>query len=327
MKKRFHSKKRVFKNKNKGFKKIFIIIIIAILLVFLFNYLDKFKLANNNEEFIKYMLNDSNHYNNYNPDKNIFDSVITYIANIDTEVPATNVNQAFYYVDNEIEEEVVTVNNFITDPTPNNIEEPEVFIYNTHQYESYHMNNLEPYNITPNVIMASYLLEEKLNKQDINTIVDETNISEYMKANNILNKDYYAASRQILSEAITKNPNVDLYIDIHRDAVNKEKSTTVIEDKSYAKVMFVIGKEHSNYESNLAVATKLNDIIKSKYPTLTRGVLIKEGENVDGKYNQDLHGNVILIELGAYMNTIDEVNNTTDILTSVIEEYIGGLDA
>ncbi len=325
MKKRFHSKKRILKGKKLTFKAILILFSLILLIFFLSNYLSKFKIATSNEEFIKYMLNDSNHYHNYNPDKNIFDKALLYIANIDTEVPATNINQAFYYVDNELDDNVVAVNNYIENPTPEEIDNPRVYIYNTHQYESYHMNNLEPYNITPNVIMTSYLLEEKLNNNNINTVVDETNISEYMINNNILNKDYYQASREILTKTLEQYPNIDLYIDIHRDAISKEKSTVVIDDKSYAKVMFVIGKEHTNYENNLAVTNKLNDLIKSKYPTLTRGVLVKEGENVDGKYNQDLNGNIILIEVGAYMNTIDEVNNTTDILTEVITEYLGGI--
>ena len=48
----------------------------------------------------------------------------------------------------------------------------------------------------------------------------------------------------------------------------------------------------------------------------------KEGAGVDGVYNQDLNSNVILIEIGGNENNIEEVNNTLDIVASVIGEYL-----
>ena len=64
-------------------------------------------------------------------------------------------------------------------------------------------------------------------------------------------------------------------------------------------------------------------MIKAKYPTLTKGVLTKEGTGVNGIYNQDLGGNIVLIECGGYESTIDEVMNTTEILSEIINEYLG----
>ena len=106
------------------------------------------------------------------------------------------------------------------------------------------------------------------------------------------------------------------------NSTSKEVSTTSIEDKSYAKLMFVIGKEYDTYQSNLAVASSINDRITSKYPTLSRGVLQKEGYGVNGVYNQDLKDNIILIELGGDKNNLEEVTNTIDVLVEIIGEYI-----
>ena len=89
-----------------------------------------------------------------------------------------------------------------------------------------------------------------------------------------------------------------------------------------AKIMFVVGKEHDNYLKNLENTKRLNDMIKDKYPTLTRGVLEKEGAGVNGIYNQDLGSNIMLIEVGGNYNNISEVANTIDLIIPIIGEYI-----
>ena len=86
--------------------------------------------------------------------------------------------------------------------------------------------------------------------------------------------------------------------------------------------MFVVGKEHDNYLKNLENTKRLNDMIKDKYPTLTRGVLEKEGAGVNGIYNQDLGSNIMLIEVGGNYNNISEVANTIDLIIPIIGEYI-----
>ena len=70
---------------------------------------------------------------------------------------------------------------YIEDPNKVDINNPLVYIYNSHQLENYNNSNLEIYGITPNVLMASYLLKEKLNKNGISTIVEDTNLTEFLE--------------------------------------------------------------------------------------------------------------------------------------------------
>ena len=172
--------------------------------------------------------------------------------------------------------------------------------------------------------MASYLLKEELNKAGIPTIVESSNITEYIKQNNLKYYQSYDASRYYAEKVVKDNQNLDLVIDLHRDAIEKNASTVTINDKEYAKLLFVIGMEHENYESNLEVATAINNIIKEKYPTLTRGIITKSGKNVNGIYNQDLNPNSILIECGGYKNSFSEVVNTINLLSQIIKEYLNG---
>ena len=67
---------------------------------------------------------------------------------------------------------------------------------------------------------------------------------------------------------------------------------------------------------------ELNDYINKNYPNLSRGIYEKQGKGVNGIYNQDYHKNVLLIEVGGYENTIDEVNNSLKVISDALYNYI-----
>lgn len=219
--------------------------------------------------------------------------------------------------DNNIKEEVIVHNN-----EEKNEDEELIYLYNSHQKEAYSKEYMEDYNVIPDVFLASHIMQEKLNSKGIKTIVMEDDITAYLNNNNLDYSKSYQASRYYLKPAIDKYKSVKLFIDLHRDSTSKEVSTVTIDNKDYAKVMFVIGKEYDTYESNLSIANNINDKIESKYPTLSRGILEKEGYGVNGVYNQDLASNIILIELGGDKNNLEEVTNTIDILVDILKEYV-----
>lgn len=326
MKKRIKLKRR----KNlKYLKVVFFGLLVVISFVCTYNYLNKIKLYSSNEGFIMMLLNNSNHHIKYEKN-NIVNKITTFISNINIKKPVTILENSFYYKNNQ-ESELVYNDDYnpdkldsthIKDPNPTETKEPLLYIYNSHQLENYSSVNYEAYNITPNVMMASYLLREKLNDLGVNTIVEESDITEFIRINNWNYNYSYVASRYYIEDAIRKNPSLNFFIDLHRDALSKANSTTTIDGKNYAKVLFVVGLEHSNYQKNLDLANTLNKKIYEKYPTLTRGVITKKGANVDGIYNQDLHPNMILLELGGNENTIDEVLNTIEVISAILKEHI-----
>jgi len=219
-------------------------------------------------------------------------------------------------------EELKDVSSYIPDPNDKVVENPLVYIYNSHQLENYSSENLDIYGITPNVLMASYILKEKLNNLGIPTIVEDANMSEMLSINGWDYSYSYKASRLLILAKKSEYSSIKYFIDLHRDSVSKDMATTTIEGKKYAKVLFVVGQDHNNWQKNLESATKLNNIIDKKYPTLSRGILKKTGYGVDGIYNQDLSSNGILIELGCVENTIEEVFNTTNAIANSLKEYI-----
>lgn len=280
-----------------------------------FNVILEFKLVRSNEDFIKCLLADSNYYTLYEKKTdNFLNKVFNLIFNIDD--PLVILEDSFH-MNAEVTPKMKLMSNKVE-------KKPEVFIYNTHQKEAYSGKGLKEYNITPGVLMASYLFQAKLAEIDINTIVLEDDITEYMNLNNMNYASSYKASRVFASNVIKENPDLKLIIDLHRDSISKEKSTVTIDGKNYAKIVFVVGKDHKNASINLEKANKLNNMIKAKYPSLTRGVLEKGGKGVNGIYNQDLSDKVMLIEMGSEGNTIDEVLNTVSVLAPIIKEYVNG---
>lgn len=270
----------------------FIVFLIIILILFLVvNFLLKKIELNSNELFVKKLLQKSNYYLiNENLDTNL-----TYkLFKFDLKNPITIMDKVFAY-EKDIQTFAYIQNNFV--------DNPKVYIYSTHPNEKYIDNTIS---------YASLILQEKLNSLQVETIVEERSVVEYLEDNNLEFDDSYKATREFLSDKL-KTYDFDLIIDLHRDAVNN--TTVKINNKEYAKIMFV---QNVNYKNNIILANKLNDILNEKYPGITRGIYNKYVDN----FNQDLNNNVLLIELGGNTNTFEQVNNSIDALAYSIKELL-----
>ncbi|HBA37471.1 MAG TPA: hypothetical protein DCY94_01980 [Firmicutes bacterium] len=200
-----------------------------------------------------------------------------------------------------------------------NSNDPEVYIYNTHESEAYAGSLIESYNIKYTVKIASYLLSDYLKDLEVPSYVEEASIDEFSETLGVPDATLYDASRTFVTKRINDFANLKLLIDIHRDSVPKETSTASIDGKSYAKVLFVVGMSHDKSVLNKKNAEKLNSLLD---PALTRGIIEKTTEDGNGIYNQDLSGNAVLIEIGGNENTMEEVDNTLKLLATAIFKYL-----
>lgn len=334
--KRFKTKKKISIKRTRY--TLYIILIVGISL-FTFNYIYHLKFATNNEEFIKYMLEDSNHFKEYNTGvKSIVYKLSRMITGVDMNEPASLLETQFFhknttdtgkkiaYTENSKDKEDIPKKTPTSSPTPSPAPAvstaPLVYIYSTHQTEGYTAGNLTDFGITPDVMMAAYLLKDRLEKLGTKVIIEERKMGDYLKQNGLNYDKSYTASRFYLNDTLKKYPDtIDLVIDLHRDALAKNLSTTTIGDKNYAKILFVLGGKAANYQSNLSSVTTLNNEIKAKYPTLTRGLLARDYSI----YNQDLKNPSILLELGGNENTVDEVMNTVEALAPILHQFVGGI--
>lgn len=337
MRKKFR-KKRCFKLFRLKYILLFILFYFAYSITY--HNLAKQHLNINDEMIFKLLLSEGNHHLIYKHQLNeITSKIMAFLYKIDLNKPATilglnlvdkEVLAVNSYVDEEHHDDynpdlLEKITDYIKDPNPTIVINPKVYIYNSHQLENYHNQYLEIYNIKPNVMMASFMLKEKLNSLGIPSIVEEANLTEFMRINNWVHADSYKASRFFILDAKNKYDSLIFFIDLHRDSIRKAQSTVTINGKSYAKTLLLVGLDNPNYLSNLKVAEEINNIIKQLYPNLSRGILKKQGKGVDGVYNQDIASQMILLEVGGVDNNIEEVLNTIDAFAKVIYQYLGTL--
>lgn len=194
------------------------------------------------------------------------------------------------------------------DPIKKN--KPMIYLYNSHPTEEYSPSSIGEYLLNPTVIMSNYILEDIFNKNGYQTIVEEKSVKDILNENNMSYASSYIASRSLMEEKKAIYPTLEYFIDIHRDSLEHTRTSVTINDRNYAKVLFIVGLENPNYQSNLEFTEKINKKIDEYYPGLSKGIYKKEGPGVNGVYNQDFSPHTILIEIGGYENTTVEVLNT-----------------
>lgn len=246
------------------------------------------------KEFIDLIVNNTFTYN----ENKLIDNLIDKTLEVSNPIKLMNKNYQKYLstTEKEVVKEEIS---------------PKIYLYNTHQSEEYKPSTFAEFSINPTVIMNDYILEDIFNKNGYKTIVEESSIKDILNSNNWNYANSYKASRILLEEKRNKYPSLEYFIDIHRDSLTKDKTTINIEGKDYAKVLFIIGEENENYQKNLEFTEKINNKLDEYYPNLSKGIYRKSGPGVNGVYNQDFSNHTILIEIGGYENTTNEVLNST----------------
>lgn len=292
---------------------IFVVIIASFILSFKLLF-DNIDVELNNNTYLNYLVGSSYGYYNLADITNLSSTefLLKYSFGIKEFNSGINDTQLSTPVNSEIEEEVITN------------DEPLVYIYNSHQTENYVSDFSDTFNINNTVYLGSYILKEYLSDLGINALVEDNSIVDVLNTNGWKYNSSYKASRILLEQAKKDNPSLMFFIDLHRDAGSYERTTTEIDGVKYAKMMFVVGLKHENYQPNLDLANALNEKIKAIDPSLTRGVLQKDNAGANGIYNQDFDPNTILIEVGGQYNYIEEVNNSLKVFARVLYDYLKG---
>ena len=305
MKKRFYSKKD---KKKYRVKRMILLLIFVLSLYTSYQILDERNKKIDQKELVQLLLSPKKEIN-------IIKQIISLFIPTKEETIKTMLDTTYKGL---IKEEQ-------TIPVTKEEKTPLIYIYNSHQTEEYTPSSFVEYSVMPTVQMNNYILEEKLEEANYNTIVEEKNIKQVLNEHGWNYAGSYNASRIFLEEAKDNYPTLKYFIDVHRDSLPKERTTVTIDNKNFASILFLIGLENPNYSENLAFTEKINEKINEKYPTLSKGIYKKQGEGVNGVYNQDFSPFTILVEMGGPENTIDEILNTSlafsECLIEVIDEY------
>ena len=290
-----------FKIKNEKLRHIIITVLLILILYIYFVIMG-------NTTFYKYIIDDIN--SKYEFKSNIKNEIIynslNKIVNIDSLKHKESIN-VVKTVKEEVKEEKKEVIK----------KKPQIYIYNTHEGESYALTSASEYSIRPTVKHASYILKDYLNDFGIESTVEKQSIKKYLNKYNLNYNFSYSASRKYMDEEFKKN-KYGIIIDLHRDSVKHSYTLYKNGKKKYAKIMFVLATDYKTYKKNEAFVNNLNKRLNKKYNGITRGIMKRS----DQVFNQDVSPRAILIELGGVDNTLEEINNTLYVLAEVLSEYI-----
>lgn len=180
----------------------------------------------------------------------------------------------------------------------------DILIFHTHTCESYTESEQYPYLPTGNyrttdlnysVARVGDELEKLLKNYGYNVIHDKT-YHDYPSYNGSYNR-----SLTTVSNILADNPNIDMVIDLHRDAIgdNTYAPTVKIGDDYCARIMFVVGTDggglkHDNWMDNVKIAIKIQQKADELYPGLFKPMIVR-----NSRYNHHLAKGAVIIEVGS----------------------------
>ena len=208
--------------------------------------------------------------------------------------------------------------------------EPLVFIYHTHNQESFtpelnESSSENAFSESKNITLVGKKLSEALNEKNINAIYDDTDIASVLNERDLMFADSYLISREILQNTLNEHESIKMVIDLHRDSQKREATTVKINGKDYARILFAVSSISEHYDINNEFAIELNSKLEELYPGITRGIYLP-GESARNNYNQDLHPNSVLVEIGGIENSLEETYRSAEIFAEVVKQVMEDLE-
>ncbi len=222
--------------------------------------------------------------------------------------------------DYELTEDILSLEDFNLTNTK------KILIYHTHTCESYTPSEQYNYTMTGNyrttdnnynVVRIGDELSKYLTNKGFEVIHDTT-YHDYPSYSGS-----YERSLETIQEILNENQDIQIVIDLHRDAVGDGSSygpTVKIDGQSVAQMMLVVGTdggglEHPNWRQNIKTAIKIQETANLLYPGLFRPIIVR-----NSRYNQHVTPGAFIIEVGATGNTLEECLLSMQCLANIIEE-------
>ena len=200
----------------------------------------------------------------------------------------------------------------------------DIIIYHTHTCESYTQStgfeytpsgNFRTTDLNFSVVRVGRELKDRLTNYGFNVIHDET-YHDYPAYSGSYNRSLTSIKNDLAS-----NPNTQIVIDLHRDAVGEAGTyapTVKIGDDYVAQIMFVIGTDgggltHSQWVQNLKYAIKIVEKGNELYPGLFKPIMVR-----NSRYNQHVAKAATIMEIGATGNTMDQCLNSMKYLFLIL---------
>ncbi len=212
----------------------------------------------------------------------------------------------------EVGEAPNTTSTSSTSSTSNTLR-PLVIIYHTHTTESFVPTTGKTFtsDLSQTVVRVAEELARCLEeKHDVRVVHNK-------EIHDIPRSESYTKAADTVKDLVGKYPGADMVIDLHRDGTTREATTTRIEGEDAGRTLMVLGTNHSNWNKNYEIATRIHDKSEELYPGLSRGV--RKRSLI---YNQDVHPGAVLLEIGGHKNSLEEALRTSRYVADILGEVL-----
>lgn len=203
---------------------------------------------------------------------------------------------------------------------------PHILIYHTHSQEGF--ADSVPGDDSTTIMGVGQHLADILEQQYGYQVLHHTGTYDKETRDNA-----YSRSLPEITRILEENPQIQVVIDLHRDAVADESTHLVmdLDGRPTARFMFFNGiswtrktgsisyLQNDNLADNLAFSFQMKLKAEEYYPGLTRKNYIN-----GYRYNMHVRPRTLLIELGAQNNTLDEAMNACDPIAHLLDMVLSG---
>lgn len=191
---------------------------------------------------------------------------------------------------------------------PLTLDAPLIAVYCTHSSEEYRGEARVPGG-RGGVHTVAQKLTESLNALGLPSVYCDT-VHDY--------PDWdlsYASSLASIQQLQAQYPSLQVFIDVHRDS--QAPSVLATASGNIARMMLVVGSNarlaHPNWKKNQAFAEQIQKALEARVPNVTRGVNVQQG-----RYNQHISDQAILVEMGSTANTTAEACASAELLAQAL---------
>lgn len=202
-------------------------------------------------------------------------------------------------------------------------DQPQILIYHTHSQEMF--ADSDPNDVMTGVMGAGEYLKQLLEEEY------GFNVMHHMGQYDVDDRDHaYSNAEEPIQKILEENPSIEVVIDLHRDSVEKHMVREV-NGVEMAPIMFFNGLSYTNtlgnityldnpnLKGNLAFSMQMQIAAAEYYPNLTRPIYLK-----GYRYNMHFREKTLLIEMGSYTNTQEEIYRSLVPLADLLDKVLHG---
>ncbi len=193
---------------------------------------------------------------------------------------------------------------------------PLVIIYHSHTTESFVPTSGKDFttDLSQTVVRVAEEIAQHLERDYGIKVIHSREIHDIPRS------EAYGKSINTIKKLVKRYPEAAMVIDLHRDGVSRDITTTQINGQDVGKTLLVLGSGHKDWKENYGFALRFHEKSEELYPGLSRGIRDRRFT-----YNQEVHPRALLLEIGGHRNSLEEALRSARYVAEIIGELFNDL--